>query len=62
MGRPVPRWRTFVRRSLSIALAASLLALLAPASLFGFGQNKIAYETFDWQIYKSPHFDVYYYP
>ena len=51
-----------MRRPLIVALFLTLPAFLAPASLFGFGQNKIAYETFDWQIYKSPHFDVYYYP
>ena len=27
----------------------------------GFGKNKIQYREFDWQIYHSPHFDVYYY-
>ena len=26
-----------------------------------FGKNKIQYRDFDWQIYHSPHFDVYYY-
>jgi Tol biopolymer transport system component len=51
-----------VRGPFVIASAALLLAFAAPAGLFGFGQNKIAYETFDWQIYRSPHFDVYYYP
>lgn len=51
-----------MRRPLGIGFVALILSLVAPASLFGFGQNKIAYETFDWQIYKSPHFDVYYYP
>jgi hypothetical protein len=27
----------------------------------GFGKNKVAYREFDWRIYHSPHFDVYYY-
>lgn len=27
----------------------------------GFGKNKIQYREFDWQIYRSPHFNVYYY-
>ncbi len=27
-----------------------------------FGQNKIAYDNFHWKVYKSPHFDVYFYP
>ena len=27
-----------------------------------FGRNKISYLQFDWHVYKSPHFDVHYYP
>ncbi len=27
----------------------------------GFGQNKIEYDTFDWQIYRSTHFQIYFY-
>ncbi len=49
--------------------AGSLLFLLAPLhaqfgpdlSGTGFGKNKIQYRDFDWQIYHSPHFDLYYY-
>ncbi len=52
------------------ALLALLTALIlgsgeaaAQFNQFGrFGKNKIIYETFDWKIYKAPHFDVYYYP
>ncbi|HVT60897.1 MAG TPA: hypothetical protein VHR45_21205 [Thermoanaerobaculia bacterium] len=50
----------------------ALLLLCAPllaqeqfgpnAQGYGFGQNKIAYRNFDWHIYHSPHFNVYYYP
>ena len=45
-------------------LLASLLAL--PPSVeaqyrTSFGKNKIQYRDFDWQIYHSPHFDIYYY-
>jgi outer membrane protein assembly factor BamB len=29
---------------------------------YGFGENKISYRNFDWHIYHSPHFNVYYYP
>ncbi len=28
----------------------------------GFGKNKIQYRDFNWQIYRSPHFNVYFYP
>ena len=27
-----------------------------------FGKNKVSYDTFAWRVYKSPHFEVYYYP
>ena len=34
------------------------------AAQFGyhFGRNKIQYEDFDWQVMKTDHFDIYYYP
>ena len=27
-----------------------------------FGKNKVKYDNFAWRVYKSPHFEVYYYP
>ena len=43
-------------------VCATVLALLLPtASVAQFGKNKIQYRDFDWKIYHSPHFDVYYY-
>ncbi len=39
-----------------------LAMALCPARVLAFGKNKIAYAKFDWHIYRSPHFDVYYYP
>jgi len=59
--------------ALIAALTLSLATLPAPAAeaqLFaplpqyygaGFGKNKVQYRDFEWQIYHSPHFDVYYY-
>jgi Tol biopolymer transport system component len=44
----------------ALSLSAALLLAPAPASA-QFGQNKIAYEPFQWKVYPSPHFDVYYY-
>jgi len=47
---------------------ASILALLALASLSSsasaqyFGRNKVQWESFDWRVLKTEHFDVYYYP
>jgi Tol biopolymer transport system component len=51
-----------VTRSKLAALAALGLALLSPSPALPFGKNKVAYEQFDWRVYKAPHFDVYYYP
>jgi Tol biopolymer transport system component len=34
----------------------------APASAQYFGQNKVHYQTFDFQVLKTEHFDIYFYP
>ena len=51
---------------LSLALAAAFtLAAPEPARaqfVPYFGKNKVKYDDFAWRIYKSPHFEVYYYP
>jgi len=64
--RPTDRTPGSTGRRLARAAVAAVLAalsLVAPASAQGyFGQNKVQYESFDWHVYKSPHFDVYYYP
>jgi len=43
-----------------------LLYFLLSSSLlaqgFYFGRNKVQYTSFDWQILKTKHFDIYYYP
>ena len=59
------------RAAAAAALAlASLLGALPAAAQFapgpqyggrGFGKNKVQYRDFDWKIYHSTHFDVYYY-
>lgn len=53
-------------KSPSLVSVAALVALLAggvsPASAQYFGQNKVQYRTFDFQILKTAHFDIYYYP
>ncbi len=39
------------------------LALPASAQFFPYyGKNKVKYDNFAWRIYKSPHFEIYYYP
>ena len=47
------------RRAL-IALLLAALAIAPAAAQFG-AKNKISYSNFDWQIYRSPHFDIHYY-
>ncbi len=50
---------------LSIALASAFLALSLSAPMADaqyFGRNKVQYESFDFQVLQTEHFDVYYYP
>src|SRR5207237_3473296 len=44
----------------TIALLFLVSILFAP-SAFPFGQNKIVYDKFHWNIYHATHFDVYFY-
>jgi hypothetical protein len=43
----------------TIALAFILIFVAVPA--YPFGQNKIVYDTFKWNVYHSTHFDIYFY-
>ncbi|NJL27705.1 MAG: hypothetical protein HC897_07330 [Thermoanaerobaculia bacterium] len=54
--------RSALFRCLTPAVMLIALGLLAvqPAAA-QFGKNRIQYREFEWQIYHSPHFDVYYY-
>ena len=46
-----------------IAAAAALVTMGAlPASAQYFGQNKVQYERFDWEVLETRRFDIYYYP
>ena len=46
-----------------VAAAAAALTLSAPtARAQYFGQNKVQYRDFDFQVMKTRHFDIYYYP
>jgi hypothetical protein len=52
------------RRGLLLT-AVLMLGAAAPAAaqfIPYFGKNKVTYDAFTWRIYKSPHFEVYYYP
>ncbi|HEY5906809.1 MAG TPA: hypothetical protein VIZ31_02140, partial [Vicinamibacteria bacterium] len=57
---------TAQRRTAAAVLAAALALSTAPPARAQFvpyyGKNKVAYDTFAWRVYKSPHFEVYYYP
>ena len=53
--------RTHFHRALLVALVA-LLCLPSAAAAQYFGRNKVQYRTFDFQILKTEHFDLYYYP
>jgi WD40 repeat protein len=57
--RPASRARV----PLVVCLLAALLASPASAQFIPYyGKNKVAYDSFGWRVYKSPHFEVYYYP
>src|SRR5438046_2171307 len=56
------------RSASAILLAAVMIVASAGAlnaqSTFApyYGKNQIHYDTFDWHIYKTDHFEIYYYP
>jgi hypothetical protein len=54
----MPRLRRVLISALLAALAAPAAAQFSPY----FGKNKVRYDTFHWRVYKSPHFEIYYYP
>jgi Tol biopolymer transport system component len=56
---PRPR----IRLAAALALAAGAVVLnAAPAPAQYFGRNKVQYETFDFRVLRTTHFDVYFYP
>jgi Tol biopolymer transport system component len=50
-------------RAAALALALALAAAAPGVAQYqqSFGKNKVQYREFDWKIYHSPHFDIYYY-
>jgi len=46
----------------TVLLLALLGGTATPAAAQYFGRNKVQYETFDFQILQTEHFDIYYYP
>ncbi|QXD16570.1 BamA/TamA family outer membrane protein [Rhodocaloribacter litoris] len=46
---------------LTVVVAALLLAV-TPAAAQYFGRNKVQYDQFDWRVFKTEHFEFYFYP
>jgi hypothetical protein len=46
----------------SIWFVAALAAFASPVEAQYFGRNKVQYESFDFKVLKTEHFDIYYYP
>lgn len=58
-----PMLRRILRSALVLVIGLAVALPASGQSVLGqyFGKNRIQYRDFDWQIYHSPHFDVYYY-
>ena len=54
-----PHGPQFLRTVLTVLTVSTVLAV--PASAQYFGQNKVQYESFDFKIIATEHFDVYFY-
>ena len=56
--------RTRIIKSVGIILALFMgfFLLIPSANAQYFGQNKVRYQSFNFKILKTEHFDVYYYP
>ncbi|MGE5360321.1 MAG: hypothetical protein ACM3NQ_15000, partial [Bacteroidales bacterium] len=55
--------RVAIRRLIVAAACAAAVAMAAaPASAQYFGQNKVQYRTFKYEVLKTEHFDIYFYP
>ncbi len=54
--------RRFVLPALAVLLCLALSGNRVYAQFLPFGKNKINYEQFEWQILRTEHFDIYYYP
>ena len=50
------------RLAVAVALVSALANPAAAQFVPYFGKNKVKYDNFGWRIYKSPHFEVFYYP
>jgi len=56
------RLSSFARQTL-LGVALVLVAASARAQFIPYyGKNKVTYDNLTWRVYKSPHFEIYYYP
>jgi Tol biopolymer transport system component len=53
---------TIRRHAATLLLCCMATLASAPASAQHFGQNKVQYQSFDFQVLKTEHFDIYFYP
>lgn len=49
-------------RCVGVVLLVLCLAEVALAQFYYFGRNKVQYTDFEWQVLRTEHFDIYYYP
>ena len=54
--------RNAFRRFVPFATAALMVALESTASGQYFGRNKVQYKDLDFQVLRTEHFDIYFYP
>lgn len=50
------------RLQLSITIILMVLCVQVADAQYHFGRNKIQYDDFEWQVLKTEHFDIHYYP
>ncbi len=59
---PFPMFKLPLKKIALTILPLLLAASVAQAQFYYFGQNKVQYTKFHWEILKTKHFDIYYYP
>ena len=53
---------TTIRQRIVLLLCCVAVFLSSPVSAQYFGQNKVHYQSFDFKVLKTEHFDIYFYP
>lgn len=56
------RSKKLYQKLIESCLFVFLFNITLHAQFTYFGRNKVQYEVFDWQVLKTEHFDIYYYP